>query len=131
VVAADPADLAALERLAALSDQAGRRDLIAVFVGKKSEVERTRDRYIKLYERNQPVRDAAEMARLAEQLGSAFEARIFLTVAIGEDPDRANLRQDLSRLNKVQQNVADDGRTLADVVAHELDESVKTKRSDS
>ena len=41
-----------------------------------------------------------EMARLAEQLGRRFEARVFLTVAISEEPDRKDLRQDLRRLSE-------------------------------
>ena len=48
-------------------------------IGKKAEIDRLRARYEKLYDRNQPIRDAEEMARLAEQLGRQFEARVFLT----------------------------------------------------
>jgi thioredoxin-like negative regulator of GroEL len=117
VVAADPADIAALDRLGQLADQAGQRDRIATVVAKKADIERMRDRYIKLYERNQPVRDAVEMAHLAEQLGSAFEARVFLTVAIGEDPDREDLRQDLQRVAKIPKMVAKPGETLAGFLA--------------
>ena len=47
-------------------------------------------RYQKRYERNQPLRDAIEMARLAEQLGRWFEARVFLAVATVVDPDRVS-----------------------------------------
>ena len=61
-------------------------------------VEKLQARYEKLYQRNQPSRDAAEMARLAEQLGRRFEAEVFLTVAIAVDTDRDDLRSDLSRL---------------------------------
>jgi enediyne biosynthesis protein E4 len=117
VVAADPADLAALDRLGQLSDQAGLRDRLAQVVGKKADIERMRERYIKLHDRNQPVRDAVEMAHLAEQLGSAFEARVFLTVAIGEDPDREDLRQDLQRVAKSPKMVAKPGQTLAELLA--------------
>ncbi len=38
------------------------------------------------------------MAGLAEQLGREFEARVFLAVAISEEPERDDLRQDLRRL---------------------------------
>ena len=44
------------------------------------------------------------MARLAEQLGRRFEARVFLTLAISEDPDREDLRHDLERLGRVRQS---------------------------
>jgi thioredoxin-like negative regulator of GroEL len=117
VVALDPADLAALDRLGQLSDQAGQHDRLAKLVAKKADIGQMKERYIKLYERNQPVRDAAEMAHLAEQLGSAFEARVFLTVAIGEDPDREDLRQDLQRVAKSPKMVAKPGQTLAEFLA--------------
>ena len=55
-----------------------------------------RARYQKLNERKQPIRDAQEMARLAGQLGREFEARAFLTIAIAEDPDRADLKSALA-----------------------------------
>ncbi len=41
---------------------------------------------------NQPRRDAAEMARLADDSAADFEARAFLTVAIAVDPERDDLR---------------------------------------
>ncbi len=55
-------------------------------------------RYRELYGRNQPARDAEEMASLAERLGHRFEAILYLTAAVAEDPDRADLRGHLHRL---------------------------------
>ena len=55
---------------------------------KQVELDQLRARYWKLHERKQPIRDAVEMARLAERFGRIFEARVFLTLAISEDPDR-------------------------------------------
>ena len=40
------------------------------------------------------------MARLAERLGDRFEAILFLTAAIAEEPDRAELQEDLHRLEE-------------------------------
>ena len=40
------------------------------------------------------------MARLAERLGHRFEAMLFLTAAIAEEPDRADLRTNLHRLRE-------------------------------
>jgi tetratricopeptide (TPR) repeat protein len=57
-------------------------------------------RYEQLFARKQPLRDAVEMARLAERLGRAFEARGFLTLAIADDPRREDLRRDLQRLSQ-------------------------------
>ena len=60
------------------------------------------------------------MARLAEQLGRKFEARVFLTVAISDEPERDDLRQDLQRLmSQRSKRAAWRGRTLAEVIEHE------------
>ena len=59
-----------------------------------------RDRYLNLYERTQHMRDAEEMAHLAEQLGRLFEARLFVTLAIWEQPEREDLRRDRRRLKE-------------------------------
>jgi tetratricopeptide (TPR) repeat protein len=96
----DPADLAAVDRLADLAEKDRQPVRAAELRGKKSELDGLRARYGKLHERKQPVRDAVEMARLAEKLGRRFEARAFLTLAISEDPDRVDLRDDLERLSR-------------------------------
>ena len=78
-------------------------------------------RYEKLYDRKQPFRDAAELARLAEQLGRPFEARACLTVAVSEKPDRADLRAELVRLSRSPATVAKPGESLAEAIAHEAE----------
>lgn len=100
LIAFDPSDLTAIDRLAQLAENDGQPDRAAELMRKKAEIDRLRGRYEKLYERKQPIRDAIKMARLAEQLGRRFEARVFLTVAISDAPDRADLRQDLGRLSQ-------------------------------
>ena len=70
----------------------------AQFRSKKADIDRLRARYLKRHDRKQPIRDAVELAHLAEQLGRRFEARVFLSIAISEDPGRADLRRDLERL---------------------------------
>jgi tetratricopeptide (TPR) repeat protein len=97
--AADPAAVPALDRLAALADKDGQPARAAELRRKKTEIERARARYLSLHDRQQPIRNAVELARLAEQLGRRFEARVFLTIAISENPDRDDLRRDLARLN--------------------------------
>jgi tetratricopeptide (TPR) repeat protein len=94
----DPADSKALERLGTLAAKAGQLAQAAALLGKKAEINRLRARFEKLHNRKQPIRDAVEMAHLAEQLGRRFEARVFLSIAISEDPGRADLRSDLKRL---------------------------------
>ena len=67
------------------------------------------------------MRDAAELARLAEQLGRRFEARVFLTLAVEVEPNRGELREELARLAHPDVVEAQPGRTLADVLAADLD----------
>ena len=96
LVAADPADLTALDRLAQLCGAKPASPLRPLSCcRKKAEIKRLRARYEKLYDRKQPIRDAEEMAHLAERLGRTFEARVFLTLAISEDPERDDLRHEL------------------------------------
>jgi hypothetical protein len=115
----DPADRGALDRLAELAERDGQLARAAELRRKKAEIDRLRDRFEKLHKRKQPIRDAAEMAHLAEQLGRQFEARAFLTLAISADPDREDLRRDLARLGEGAARVAHDARTLVDVVARQ------------
>lgn len=98
LVAADPADVTALARLAELADKEGQPARAAELVRQQAESDRRLARYRALNDRKQPFRDAVELARLAEQLGRRFEARAFLTIALSEDPARDDLRRDLERL---------------------------------
>jgi enediyne biosynthesis protein E4 len=120
LIAVDPAKLTALDRLAQLAEIDGQPGRAAEFRSKRAEVQRLRTRYEKLYERKQPVRNAVEMARMAEQLGRAFEAQAFLTLAIAENPDRADLTRALERLMQGGLRAAPPGQSLADAVAYEL-----------
>jgi tetratricopeptide (TPR) repeat protein len=95
-----PADLDAHDRLIALASRDQQPDLADRLRSRKSEIERLEARYQALYRRNQPTRDAEEMARLAEQLGRWFEARGFLIVALAADPGREDLRAALARANQ-------------------------------
>jgi hypothetical protein len=82
-------------------------------------MDRIKARYQKLFERNQPLRDAVEMARLAEQLGRWFEAHVFLTVAIVVEGNRTDLMRDLERVRQQRLKTGRDNRTLAEVLAME------------
>ena len=75
-----------------------------------------KSRFAKLYQRNQPTRDFAEMARLAGQLGRGFQAKAFLTVATAVHPERDDLRRDLAELKRRDETAARTGRTLADAL---------------
>ena len=125
LVAVDPADLTALLRLAQLTEMAGQSARARELRGRRAEMETLRARYEKLFDRNQPIRDAEEMAGIAKRLGRTFEARAFLTVEISEDKGREDLRRDLERLSRRSPIAPARGRTLAEVLARELGEDEK------
>jgi enediyne biosynthesis protein E4 len=105
LVALGPVAVAALDRLAELAEKDAQSARAAELIRKKADIERLLARYLKLHNRQQPIRDAVELARLAEQLGRRFEARVFLTIAISEEPARADLRDDHGRLNTTRATV--------------------------
>jgi enediyne biosynthesis protein E4 len=129
VITVDPADFAALDRLAELAVQEGQPARAAELHSRKTEIDRLKARYEKLYQRNQPTRDSAEMARLAERLGRGFQAKAFLTVATTVHPDRDDLRRDLARLKQRDATLVRAGRTLADLLAAELDSTAGSSSS--
>lgn len=104
--AVDPADITALRRLTELAERDGQTAGAAALVHKKDEIERLLARYRKLHTRKQPIRDARELAGLADRLGHRFEARAFLTIAIADNPGRADLQRQLAHLTKEQSPVA-------------------------
>jgi enediyne biosynthesis protein E4 len=120
LAAVDPADVNALDRLARLTEKSGQTERIRELVAKKAEIEALRVRYEKLFDRNQPIRDAEEMAQIAQRLGRIFEARAFLTVEISQDPSRADLRKTLEQLaSQASAKSLPTARTLAEVMARE------------
>jgi tetratricopeptide (TPR) repeat protein len=120
LIAADPADFAAFDRLAELAVKNGQPNRA---VGLRRVAARLVPHVKLLVSRHEPLDFgfcAAEMARLAEQLGQKFEAKAFLTVAVANDPDRDDIRRDLDRLNQRADTIEGPGRTLADLLAPEL-----------
>jgi enediyne biosynthesis protein E4 len=109
-----PEDVEALERLEPLEPHATARTAAADLWRRRAEIERAQARYRALYRRNQPARDAPEMARLAQRLGHPFEAIVFLTAALADEPDRADLRAALHHLEEATREPADAGGTLFD-----------------
>ncbi len=131
VIAVDPRDYNAWDRLTELAVKDGQADRAAGLGARKAEIHRLEARYRVLEERNQPIRDSAEMGRLADQLGERFEARAFLTVAVAVSPDRDDLRRDLARLNQeARASNPPPTHTLAAVLAPELDATRPAARSD-
>jgi enediyne biosynthesis protein E4 len=112
-VAEAPEDFEALERLETLERQSAKSPA-ARPRRRRADIERDRMRYRELYRRNQPARDAEEMASLAERLGHRFEAILYLTAAIAEEPDRADLRGHLHRLGESARGPGGANRSLFD-----------------
>ena len=126
MIAADPADFLAVDRLVDLAVKEGQEERADLLRNKKAAVKKLLARYEKLYQRNQPSRDAAELARIAEQLGRSFEAEVFLTVAVAVDTDRGDLRSDLSRLKLDAETSERQHGNLDAVLAPELEAKTST-----
>jgi enediyne biosynthesis protein E4 len=128
LIADDPEDFRTFDRLIelALHDRSPQRAF--ELRTQKAENERLRARYWLLYERNQPSRDSAEMGPLAIQLGRWFEAKVWLTVAITEEPNRADLRSELGQLNSRAQTIPGPGRTLEEMLAPVLEADAPSVR---
>jgi enediyne biosynthesis protein E4 len=99
-VSLDPGDLIALERLAELAFDEGRRDLGRRLRARKSELDAQKDRYRRLFRNGDLDANALEMARLAAALGRDFEARALLTVLVRKHPGNSIARDELNRLGK-------------------------------
>jgi hypothetical protein len=100
LVAADTGNLSALDRLIDLHKKGGQPALAAQVVQKRDAVRELLGRYKMLHARKQPIRDAEELARIAEQLGRNFEARGFLTIAVYQEPGRNDLREKLRTFDR-------------------------------
>ena len=113
LVEADPADGAAFDRLAELAVREGQPARAAELRRRKAELDQLKAQYQELLLRDQPVRDAAKMAGLAEQLGHWFEAKVFASVALATEPARDDLRAALARLESRGASAVGSGPTLA------------------
>ncbi len=80
LVELEPGEESALDRLAELAFQAGRTDDGRRLRVRKSELDRDKDRYLRLFKKGQLRDDAVEMAGTALALGRSFEALAFLTL---------------------------------------------------
>jgi hypothetical protein len=116
LIAALPGDLRALDRLVELHTKKGQPALAAEVIQKRTAARELLDRYMMLHGRKQPIRDAEELARIAEQLGRGFEARGFLTIAVYQEPGRNDLREKLRAFDPGR----DVGRRLDSGDIHEL-----------
>jgi tetratricopeptide (TPR) repeat protein len=116
LVGVDPSDGTARDRLIELSLRAGQSARAIELRRQAAEIAELTALYYKRFDRNQPLRDAAEMAAIAARLGREFEAKVFLTLAIAVDPDRDDLKSNLARLDRQTRAPNQTGRSLANVL---------------
>jgi enediyne biosynthesis protein E4 len=116
LIAAEPTDLTALKRLSELARRVGQSERTAELQGRAGEIDRLNARYRKLYDRNQPIRDAVEMGQLALRLQRTFEARVFLTVAAAESLHPNDARRELQWLSQHSTPIARTRASLAEAI---------------
>ena len=101
LIAVEPGNTPALDRLAALAQQAGDLDRAAALRRRQEETLRDKDRYRRLMIENRdpiPRDELHERARLAERLGRWYEAQGWLTLALEREPADRAARDALDRL---------------------------------
>ena len=101
VVAIEPGDTRALDRLAELAKRAGRSDRAAAIRQRQEEALRDKERYRRLLVADRdpiPLDELRERARLAERLGRRFEAEGWLGSILQHDSSDRTAREALDRL---------------------------------
>jgi hypothetical protein len=88
----------ALERLAELSVRDGETARVAELRRRKAALDATMPRYHEVLHGQDPMMRAAELARLAEELGWRFEASVWLRQALRREPGSTSMRAALGRV---------------------------------
>ena len=116
LIALEPADATAVERLADLAAEDGERERLAELRRRKADIESARDAYRQLLNNSELASRAAELARAADRIGRRFDAQAWWRIAAQRDPtlerEAAAAR---ARLAKAEAPAAGGG-TLADLV---------------
>jgi tetratricopeptide (TPR) repeat protein len=117
ILAPEPANDAALERLADLAAHAGEPGKVAELRRRKAAIDAARDHYRQLINLPEMAPHAAELARTAEAIGRWFEAKTWWALAARRDPSVADeARAAIARLAAADEAArSNDGRTLADL----------------
>ncbi len=117
LIALQPGDDAALERLADLSAQAGEPERVAELRRRKAAIDAARERYRSLINEPDMAPHAAELARAAEVIGRWFDAKSWWRLALRRDPSvSAEADAALARLAKADPASEPDRRTLAELL---------------
>jgi tetratricopeptide (TPR) repeat protein len=128
LVALEPSNLRALERLAELELGAGRERDAARLRARKAELDRAKSQYHILLFGPDPLRHAASMARLAETLERSLEARILWGLAVTGTPGNPTAAAGLARASRRTPPAAPPRTTLAQLI-HDLTATRKIEAS--
>ncbi len=115
MVAREPGNLRALQRLADLALADGQADRAARLRERRAELNRVKFEYENKVLKLDP-REAPEAARMAERLGRYFEAQALWTVAARSDPGNSEAREATDRLQKIAAR-RPTGPTLRELIA--------------
>jgi tetratricopeptide (TPR) repeat protein len=117
VLTLQPADDAALERLADLAALAGESDRVSRLRRRKAAADEALEHYRELINLPEMTPHAADFARSAEAIGRRFDAQQWWRLAVSQDPSLASESATaLARLAKTDAAPGTDQRTLAEVL---------------
>ncbi len=115
LVALEPTDAVAVERLADLAAQDGQKERLAQLRRRKTEIESAREAYRQLANRPELAPNAAALARAAEALGRRFDAKAWWRLAVERDRSlESEAESAQARLAQVKVLPAATSGTLAD-----------------
>ena len=117
LLAVQPADDAALERLADLAAKAGEPQRVADLRRRKAAVDAAFERYRALINEPELTPHAADLARAAEAICRWFDSRQWWRLAARQDASLAvRGAAALARLARVEASAESDGRSLVDLL---------------
>lgn len=94
----NPGETSALEQLASIAWEEGQAEKAKAYRVRKSELDRAKERLLRLLETSAPSGDYTELAQLSEKTGRAFDAAAWWTLAARSRQDDPTASQALARL---------------------------------
>jgi tetratricopeptide (TPR) repeat protein len=114
MLALEPADAVAVERLADLAAQDGEKERVAELRRRKTDIENARESYRQLINRPDLAPLAPELARWAETIGRRFDAKAWWRIAVERDQSlESEAASALARLAKAVPPPITSGESLA------------------
>ena len=116
LIQADPEASDPYDRLAELALRGKQPERAAQLRLEKQSLDQSKLQFQALFRRDQPVRDAVEMAGLADRLGRSFEAQVYRAIAVENSRNRDAPRPIPAKIARS----APPSGTLADLLADDL-----------